>query len=314
MGSSLTDDLPDLVARATALAETWALTRHLSECEDVVAVPGGVGKATYRVGRGAISVALQIRALQPFHEPVAEAHTEWAAQSASVPRLLAWGGLTTDRFYVFQWIDGEPAAVRMRRLEHAAREALLRRIGAAFANLCRIPTTRFGYFRHGLEGSNASWLDFVAQHLRRNVLRARRARAITRDLERRLLERLPSVHLYLPRCEQPRLVYVDVSLENVIVEAASDRPVVVDHDYLISGDPGWVLARIDVLHGDTSLAAALTSEFREAVAATTCGLYRVCHALELLLLEPGRGAQTPERRDRLVGLIARELDDWGLCS
>ena len=272
-------------------------------------LPQGMGKRSVRWHHEGRSLVLQVRPSVSFYEPVVEACSKWTTAGLDTLPLLARGTLCDGgRFYVFPFVPWPTATAVLGAAPKGIRTMQAIRVGAAFGRLNTVSTRGFGCFEHGLNAKDKTWFDFV---------QARTIKAATGLVAKGVvsLSRMARIHRVLCDLEPliadvaSRLVYVDVKLENVLLRPESGDLLIVDYDYLLSGDPKWVLGRLAPLYDD--------DEVRESLMAGFCSIsgqpdprvlraYELAHSLELLTT-PTRNSKLVERRRRLLARLERLL-------
>lgn len=271
-------------------------------------LPEGMGKRSVRWRHEGRELVLQVRPSTPFYEPVVEACSAWTAAGVATLPLLAWGALPAGgNFYVFPFVGWPTAGQALldvtahERIEHAEQ------IGMEFARLSTVATTGFGEFKVDLRGMDGTWFGFLE----------RRAHQIMTTLSKGdLTMPLPSnrVQALLRRFEPlladvaPRLLYVDVTLNNVLLEPDGDGLRVIDYDYLLSGDTLWIAGRIAPLYGQSDIADAMRKGLLRELGhsdMTVLPLYELLQTLELLTTP----IRSPEHAARSARLL-RALEQW----
>jgi hypothetical protein len=274
-------------------------------------LPRSMGKRSIRWRHGGLQLVLQVRPPVAWYEPVAEACACWSRSGGSTLRLLA-SGLLADgsRFYVFPYIEGRSAAEALGELSSRQRHGFAERIGAAFARLNTVPTSEFGEFRYGLNGTRATWFNFLEGRAN-EALAELLGRGLVADRDRvAAMDRIePARKLQI----SPRLLYVDVKLDNVVIPAGTDAFVIIDYDYLLSGDPMFSGARMRPFYGSPSIAEPLMAGFFSVLGPLDIDVlraYETLHTLELLRT-PTQSTELRLRSQRLVRLLGQLLASSG---
>lgn len=299
-----------LILTAETLVKYWEQHQELPQSREIEEIKGGSGKKTYHIIKNSLSIALQIRPHQPFYEPVVEAHSYWSSKnSVPVPKLLGWGSITGHQYYIFSWVDGIQAKRYIQKLVPENKKKVLMDIGAAFASLCKIPSTKFGGYRKKLIGKETTWKDFVIGRFHENIESALNKNIIYSKLAAHLHNHNLILKTTSLECHYPKLLYIDINLTNVIMESSTYNPIIIDHDYLVSGDPAWVLARLSVLFDEKNDAQYIMKGFQQVLnigKSKYHQYFRIIHSLELSLLPINQGEQTLKRRKRLIKIIKQD--------
>ena len=301
------NEFSQLISTAETLVKYWEQHQELPQSRKIIEIKGGSGKKTYHIIKNTLSIALQIRPHQPFYEPVVEAHSYW--NTISVPKLLGWGSITGHHYYIFSWVDGIQAKRYIQKLASNKKKKVLIGIGTAFASLCKIPSTKFGCYRKKLTGEEKTWKDFVICRFHENIENALNKNIISSKLAIHLHNHNLTLKTTKLQCDHPKLLYIDTNLTNVIMESSTHNPIIIDHDYLVSGDPAWVLARLSVLFNDQNDAQYIMKGFKQVLDIEKSKYhqyFRIIHSLELSLLPINQGEQTLRRRRRLMKIIKQD--------
>ena len=298
--------LINLTAPASALASKVVAANARSE--DFEWLPEGMGKRSVRWRHEGRELVLQVRPATSFYEPVVEACGAWTAAGVETLPLLAWGSLPDGcSFYVFPFVGWPTAEETLRSASTQERAWHAERIGRAFARLNTVATAGFGEFKVALQGVDSTWFGFQERRTRQIM-----ATLVERNLVAPVLT--TSVRALLRQFEplltevSPRLLYVDVKLDNVLLEPDGDGLRIVDYDYLLSGDGLWSAGRIAPIYGQSDVTDAMRTGFlRELGCADTSvlRLYELLHTLELLTT-PVNSPALASRHERLI----RALEAW----
>lgn len=276
--------------RLEAIVRRWEATGEFPSGAQVAPVQGR-GKITVALNGSTI---LQLRAVQPWYEPVVEAHEVWARTGCAVPELLVAGATAEHVFYLYRRAPGVVLAAALLTANAPDARGMLESYGRAVASLCDVRSTRFGEFDEGLTGRWNDWWSFLRNRALGYLpaVRPLIGEAIERELQQ-FWERAFGADV------EPQVVYVDVSLTNALWDSASGRLVVIDHDYLISGDPIFALARFWALSLLDQWFRWFAGGFSRPLEEDSWNAYRMLHILELL--------SVPRELDRPVETSATQL-------
>ena len=266
---------------------------------------GGIGKKSYVVAdRDAV---IQIRPFQKWHEPVVEAHRLWKRRGCSVAELLAAGAIAGYRYYVFAHVRGEPLG-----WQHMTAENLTR-YGRAVREMSSVSTSQFGEFGSGLSGMFGTWEEFLLTRVHRYAAALSARGLLPAGVS--ATDVIHCAHSTFRRSElngggdgRPRLLYVDVSPTNALVDPMSGQVWVIDYDYLISGDPQFVLARSSLVVENESWLRWFATGFEAAdINEVTFSGYRLVHALEMLTTPAKDHGWIADRQPRLLAELESTL-------
>jgi aminoglycoside phosphotransferase (APT) family kinase protein len=259
------------------------------------------GKAAPRQGRGKTTIfldestVLQIRAVQPWYEPVEEAHAAWARTGCPVPELLVAGATKSHVFYLFRRAPGIVLAEALATANAVRAHTVLEAYGRAVASLCEVRSTRFGEFTEGLTGRGDDWWSFLCNraHTYLPAVRPLVGETTAREVKQ-FWDTAPRTDV------EPHVVYVDVSMTNALWDVSSGHLTVIDHDYLISGDPAFALARFWAVTLQDEWFTSFARGFGPLPAEVAWRAYRMLHLLELLSVprQPGRPMEISAARLR----------------
>lgn len=298
---------PDLMGPARALASKVAAAHARSE--DFDWLPEGMGKRSVRWRHDGRELVLQIRPAVSFYEPVVEACRVWTAAGANTLPLLSWGSLPDGcRFYVFPFVEWPTAAQTLLSASRSERARHAERIGMAFARLNTVATVGFGEFKVAMQGVHSTWFGFLERRTQRIMATLVERELVVPEVKTKVCALLQQLEPYLAAVS-PQLLYVDVKLDNVLLQPDGEGLCIVDYDYLLSGDGLWSAGRIAPIYGRSDVADAMRAGFlRELGCADVAVLqvYELLHTLELLTT-PVHSPELAARRERLIRALGALL-------
>jgi len=287
------------------------LTDGSIEPNDAMKLSCGMGKQSTLLEYGGQHIVLQIRRSVPFYEPVPEACAAWQTAGLKTLPLLSSGKLSNNnRFYVFPYVPWKTAEIAFSEFHQDLVYSFGIRLGVAFADLSTVTTSGYGTFLSGFHGERVHWQSFVQTTIL-GTLEVLKKRKIVSDFQaKRIKEILASQKASCPNIP-PRLVYVDIKLENVLLSPDLDDFVIIDYDYLISGDPIWGAARFMILCQHPALASGFASGFFDRCNFLNDSVpfqYELAHILELLTTSTNAmSSKYKNRQELLIQKLSRML-------
>lgn len=257
----------------------------VSECEDVKfnynIIRLSEWKSTYLLQHENNKYIIQIRKKVGFYEHVIEALDLWNKNNYNVCNLLYVKESSEYIAYVFPYIYGKVVKEIVANGDKIKTiNAILFNVGKSVRELCQEETKGFGWLVSPFTGQFKSWYEYLDNIFINNIINLKYycSNKEIESIGKLLLnekEKLSKVN--------PRLLYVDINLGNMIVN--NNKVKIIDYDYLISGDPFWVLALFEILYEDTSIKQYFRNGFLkkdESVDDNIFNIYKLINGVQLL--------------------------------
>lgn len=248
---------------------------------------------------------VQIRKKVGFYEHVVEALKVWNENKCNVSQLIYFENSEKYMAYVFPYIKGVVAKDAILLEDNILSDKeLLFNIGKKIRELCTENTNGFGWLVDSFTGQFNSWHEYLNNIVVGNINKIRDI-CSEKDIDNilTLLNKNKEKFMHI----NPKLLYVDINLGNIIVN--NNDIWIIDYDYLISGDELWIVALFEVLYDQLAGREYFAKGFlfnNEMVDTELLTLYKILH---LIQLTSSKNVEKQEsyRREKLLLKIIKDI-------
>lgn len=286
-----------------------SLALHLDQIQmsniDYIWLNQGMGKKTIQFQYKKEKFVLQLRTKRQYYEPVGEATNKWKAINCKTLPLTLSGEIENqNKYYVFPFKDWSPAKNYFSSCHESKKCQLGYQIGVNIAKLNSITTCNYGIFKEELTGKFNSWFEFLNIKSEEMLTILNERNIIKSKVSDKIISMIQSLGERI-NISEPKLIYVDINLNNVLIKPDGSDLVIIDYDYLISGDPLWSYGRIFPVFGNSKLTKSIQrgfiQQFKEADP-YLLEVYEILNSLELLIT-PIINKELLHRRKRLLDAL-----------
>lgn len=245
---------------------------------------------------------VQIRKKVEFYEHVVEALDVWNKKKCKVNNLIYVEDKKDLIAYVFPYIEGTISKeILLENDYEGEKKLILSNIGKSVRELCNENTSGFGWLEAPFKGHFESWHEYLENIITNNkeIL----LNICTNKQIIKLYEFLDNNKSKLYKVNA-KLLYVDINLGNIIL--SNNDIVIIDYDYLISGDPLWIPALFSVLYNDLAEKDSFISGFLgsdDYIDKDIFNLYKIINLIQLFSNINIEERERNRRKELLIKLI-----------
>lgn len=282
-----------------------AFNKRLQDRLDYKLIRESEWKNTYLLLIQDSQFIVQIRKKVGFYEHVVEALKVWNKNKCNVSQLIYFEDNEKYMAYVFPYIKGVIAKdIIFVEDNILSNKELLFNIGKKIRELCTENTNGFGWLVDSFTGQFNSWYEYLNNIVVGNINKIRDISSKA-DIDSilALLNKNKEKLMHI----NPKLLYVDINLGNIIVN--NNDIWIIDYDYLISGDELWIVALFEVLYDQLAEKNHFTNGFLfndEIVDKELLTLYKILHLIQLTSSK-NVDKQEIYRREKLLLKIIKDI-------
>ena len=239
----------------------------------VAAVSGSEIRSSRRINRGVMTFKVLvetsraerfvIRFYPPGRNAVVECEPDlWArcrALDLPVPRVMSdsRSGPPADLAYVaYRWIEGRMLSEVLQTLSSRMQAKVAQNLARCLVTLEGLAFDGYGELVSSLSARDASWPAFICTSLASGIT-AIRSHGFLDSRTVQELEAILQGAAYIVRTSESRLVWGDISFDNILVDDAGEIGGLVDFESCLSGDPLATLGYCMSLHWDQPFCSTL---------------------------------------------------------